>query len=69
MATRRREFLAVAALVGLRFKAAELCICDSLLEFSDVDLESEEPSDGLLERNGFEVKKFRFRGRQAGAVR
>lgn len=66
MATRRREFLAVAERVGLRFAAADEEVWDSFLKGdSETDLAS---SAGLLERKGFEVKKCRFRGRLAGVV-
>lgn len=41
-------------------------VWDSFLRTSEDDFDS---SVGLLERKGFEVKKCRFRGRLAGAVR
>lgn len=75
MATRRREFFAVAARVGLRLAAAAAEeeeeegeeLWDSFLRPSDDD--ALDSSVALLERKGFEVKKCRFRGRLAGAVR
>lgn len=66
MATRRREFLAVVARVGLRLAAAADRVGDSFLRGCEADLTW---SAELLERKGFEVKKCRFRGKLAGVVR
>jgi hypothetical protein len=62
MATRRREFLAVAARVGFLFAAAG--VWSSL-----TSSEAERESSLAWERKGFEVKKLRLRGRLAGAVK
>lgn len=64
MATRRKEFLVVGVRVGFLLEAAGFAEDCSNLECSDVERDSSLD----WERNGFEVKKLRFRGMHAGAV-
>jgi hypothetical protein len=67
MATRRNEPLADVARVALRF------VCEEVAAVSFVPLHDSadplEESSSFCDRYGFEVKKLRFRGMQAGVVR